>query len=200
MASIKKRRNGYAVVYYYTNEQNERKQRWEQFSSYPEAHKRRAEIEYQQDKGSFVAPSNQTVSKFLDDFVELYGVRKWGVSVYRSSTSLIANYINPIIGDVNVQDVNPRAADKFVQCLQKTKPVEVMGRAAKTETLPPPTIEKIIKLMSCAFKQAVRWELIGKNPFEGIVLPKVEKTPRDIWTSDTIMKALEECKDAKCNW
>ena len=51
--------------------------------------------------------------------------------------------------------------------------------------------------MRCAFKQAVRWELIGKNPFDNVVLPKVEYKKRDIWDADTIRKALDECTDSK---
>lgn len=45
MASIKKRRGTFSVVYTYENENGEKKQRWETFKTYAEAHKRRAEIE-----------------------------------------------------------------------------------------------------------------------------------------------------------
>ena len=51
--------------------------------------------------------------------------------------------------------------------------------------------------MRCAFKQAVRWEVIARNPFDFVTLPKVESKPRDIWTAETIRKALNSCKDAK---
>ena len=44
MASIRKRRGTFSVVYTYENENGEKKQRWETFKTYAEAHKRRAEI------------------------------------------------------------------------------------------------------------------------------------------------------------
>ena len=59
------------------------------------------------------------------------------------------------------------------------------------------TIEKIIKLLRCAFKQAVQWELVAKNPFDNVVLPKVEYKKRDIWTADMIRTALDQCTDSK---
>ena len=59
------------------------------------------------------------------------------------------------------------------------------------------TIEKIIKLLRCAFKQAVRWELIEKNPFDNVVLPKTEYKKRDIWDAETIRLALDQCTDSK---
>ena len=45
MASIRKRRNKFNVVYYYTNDQGERKQKWEPFDTEEEAKTRKAEIE-----------------------------------------------------------------------------------------------------------------------------------------------------------
>ena len=69
-----------------------------------------------------------TVRVFLDDFVELYGKKKWELSVYGSNTALIRNYINPLIGDLLVQDVNRRTVDKFIMQLQKTPPVDIPYR------------------------------------------------------------------------
>lgn len=58
-------------------------------------------------------------------------------------------------------------------------------------------IEKVIKLLRCAFHQAVRWDMIGKNPFEDADLPKREKKVRAIWTADIIRQALDNCQDGK---
>lgn len=72
MASIRKRRNKFNVVYYYTNDQGERKQKWEPFDTEEEAKTRKAEIEYKMKVNTFIAPSNLTVAAFLEDFVSLY--------------------------------------------------------------------------------------------------------------------------------
>lgn len=117
--------------------------------------------------------------------------------MYDSQTALIANYINPIIGDMEVQAITPRVVDKYIQTLQRTPPVCKRNRKPKTEFISNQTIEKIIKLLRCAFKQAVRWELIGKNPFDNTVLPKTEYKKRDIWDADTIRIALDQCTDSK---
>ena len=198
MATIKKRgKNTFSVVYYYTDENGERKQKWETYHSYKEAVKRKAEVENQQFTGAFVSPSKQTVREFLHDFVETYGAQHWGVSMYDSCTALIKNYIDPIIGDMEVQSINARVVDTYIMKLRKTTPISTKTRKARTEFLPVKTIEKIIKLLSCAFKQAVRWELLGKNPFIGANIPKTEYTKRDIWDADTIRQALDACDDGK---
>lgn len=117
--------------------------------------------------------------------------------MYDGQTALIANYINPIIGDMEVQDITTRVVDKYIQTLQKTPSVSRKKRKARTQFVTNQTIEKIIKLLRCAFKQAVRWELIGKNPFDNVVLPKTEYKKRDIWDAETIRLALDQCTDSK---
>lgn len=197
MASIIKRKKNYSVIYNYTTEDGQTKQKWETVGSYQDAMKRKAEVENQQQTGVFLPPQSQTVAELMSDFVTLYGEKKWSVSTYDGQTGLIKNYIVPIIGELKVQDITSRVADKYVQTLQKTPAVDGHYRKAKTEYVANATIEKIIKLMRCAFKQAVRWEIISKNPFDNVVLPKVETKKRDIWTPDMIKLALDRCEDDK---
>ena len=196
MATIVKRGNKYSVVYNYTDEDGTTRQKWEPpVPTKKEALKRKNEIEHEMATGTFIVPSTMKVKDFLNEFVEMYGLRKWGLSMYSSNTGLIRNYINPILGDVNVQDVDARVVDRFIHQLQRTKAVEVNGRSPKTEYITPCTIMKINKLMRCAFQQAIRWGMIGKNPFVGATLPKHEAKARAIWDADTIRRALDACED-----
>ena len=197
MASIQKRGKKYAVVYSYEDSDGTKRQKWESYSTKKEATKRKAAVENEINNGTFIPPSSTTVRMFLKDFVELYGTKRWGLSAYTANTGLIENYINPLLGDQIVQDVNRRTVDRFIQQLQKTPPVETPYRHARTEFVTACTIEKIMKLMRCAFHQAVRWDMIGKNPFDDAILPKREKNIRAIWTSDIIRKALDNCSDGK---
>ena len=198
MATIIKRKKNYSVVYYYDTPQGEKKQKWETFTTYKDANKRKVEIESQQENGTFIAPTSQTVEDFLYDFVTLYGEKKWGLTTYDSNLGLISNYINPIIGSTPIQKVNRKFVDSYYKTLTKTKPVIVRNRKPKSEYLPPATIEKIFKLLSTAFSQAVKWELVGKNPFQlSDALPRTKYKKRDIWTAESISKALNSCKDGK---
>lgn len=197
MASIQKRGKKYAVVYTYEDNSKTKRQKWETYATKKEALARKAQVENEMNNGSFIPPASITVQDFLKDFVELYGSKRWGLSAYSGNTGLINNYINPILGEYNVQDVNRRVVDGFVQKLQKTAPVSTSFRKARTDFLPPATIDKICKVLHCAFRQAVRWDMVSKNPFDDILLPKKEKKRRDIWTVEIIRKALNNCADGK---
>ena len=198
MASIVKRGKKYVVVYYYTDEEGVRRQKWEPpVATKKEAERRLHEIQHEMDIGTFIPPSCISVKDFLSEFVEIYGTKKWGLSVYTSNTGLIRNYVVPLIGDCLVQDMDARVVDRFIHSLQKTKSVEVGGRKPHSEYVTASTVHKVCKLMHTAFKQAVRWGMIGRNPFEGAVLPKHEKRRRAIWDAATIRRALDACEDGK---
>ena len=96
-----------------------------------------------------------------------------------------------------MQDITPQFVDKYYKRLQKTPAASSSRRKASTEYVASGAIEKIFKLLRCAFKQAVKWELIGKNPFEYFDLPKRKYAKREIWDADIIKTALDNCEDTK---
>lgn len=94
MASIVKRGKSFALVYEYIDNEGVKRQKWETHPTKKQALARKAEVESQINKGSFIPPSTVTVSGFLEDFVAVYGAKRWGLSAYEANTSLIENYIN----------------------------------------------------------------------------------------------------------
>lgn len=65
----------------------------------------------------------------------------------------------------------------------------------RNEYLSPRTVKEIHKILRNAFNQAVKWEMISRNPVLNATLPKCETKPREIWTADTLFHALELCDD-----
>ena len=195
MASIVKRKNKFSVVYTYLDDMGVKKQRWESFSTKEEAKRRKDAIEYEQDKGTFIIPSSRTLAELLEEYMSIYGVSKWSMSTYDSRKSLIAHYINPIIGEMKLEDITPRTMDRYYQELLKVRSVTHKYANAKTEFLTPRTVREIHKILRNAFNQAVKWELMGRNPVENATLPKHTPAKRDIWTSDTLFSAIEACED-----
>lgn len=195
MASIVKRKNRFSVVYSYTDENGLQKQKWETFATNAEAKKRKIQVEFEQDTGSFIVPTAKTVSDLLEEYTSIYGVSTWALSTYEARRGLIFNYINPLIGDMQLEDVTPRTMDKFYQSLLTVKAKSVNGRKPTHEFLTPHTVREIHKLLRNAFNQGVKWELMSRNPVLNATLPKAEHKQRDIWTADILFKALEVCDD-----
>lgn len=195
MASIVKRKNRYSVVYAYTDENGVKKQKWETFLTNAEAKKRKLQVEYEQETGNFIVPTAKTVSDLLEEYMSIYGVNTWAMSTYEARRSLIFNYINPLIGDLKLDEITPRTMDKFYQSLLTVKAKVVNNRRPNNEFLTAHTVREIHKLLRNAFNQGVKWELMSRNPVLNATLPKEEHKEREIWTSDTLFKALEVCDD-----
>lgn len=195
MASIVKRKNRYSVVYTYKDDDGTQHQKWETFDTNADAKKRKTQIEFEQQTGTFIVPTATTVADLLEEYCSVYGVNNWAMSTYRSKKGLMYNYIIPLIGDVKLEELTPRLMDKFYQSLLKVKTKSVHNKNPKNEYLTVHTVREIHKFLRSAFNQAVKWELMTRNPVLNATLPKEEHQKREIWTAETLMHALEVCDD-----
>jgi len=182
-------------VYSCTDENGVKRQKWETFETNADAKKRKSEIEYQQTQGTFIVPSSKTMKDLMADYVSLYGVNTWSMSTYMGNTSLINNYVLPIIGDVKLDDITPRMMDRYYQDLTKVNAKGTKFYKPRSECLTPSQIKEIHKLLHNAFNQAVKWELMGRNPVTNATLPKAETKPREIWDAETLFRAIDLCED-----
>ena len=198
MASIIKRSSKYYVVYQYKNERGEHKQKWESYPTQAEANARKKEIEYKVNVGTFIIPQCNTLADLLKEYVALYGKNNWAMSTYASNEGLINNYILPYLGDMKVKDITSRVLEKYYQQLVDMKPVPnpLTGKSSR-ETVGTGTVRCVHKLLRCCFGQAVRWEIIEKNPAINAMVPKHKKQEREIWTAETLLQATELCKDKR---
>ena len=198
MASIVKRRDRFCVVYLYTDTKGNRKQKWETYKTQAEAKARQKEIEYKEQIGTFVIPQCSTLDDLLKEYVALYGKNTWAMSTYSSNVGLIKNYISPFIGNMKLKDITARVLEKYYQQLLKTKPVTnpVTGKA-KNDFVGTSTVRDVHKLLRNCFGQAVKWELLEKNPCLHATVPKHKKQEREIWTAETLFHATEVCEDKR---
>ncbi len=189
MASIVKRKNRYSVVYFYTDENGVKSQKWETFATNAEVKKSKVQVEFEQETGTFIVPTASIVSNLLEEYMFIYGVNTWAMSTYKVRRGLIFNYINPLIGNMKLGEVTPRMMNKYYQNLLSVKTKVVNNRKPIHEYLTAHTVREIHKMLRNAFNQGVRWELMSRNPVQNATLPKEEHKERDIWTAETLFKA-----------
>lgn len=192
MASIVKRGKTYSVVYYVGQGKN-RHQEWENGLSYTTAKSRKAQIEHEQAENlePAVDVKNMTVTEFLMEFIEKYGLKKWSSSTYAGNVGLIENYINPYIGDKKIKSLKTKSVDDYYHFLEtEVEPATNMGRPMR-DHVTASTILDIHKLLRCAFNLAVRWEYIMKNPFLHATLPEHHEEERKVLSPEQILKVLK---------
>ena len=129
MAFIRHRGKTYSVVYKILDENGEEHTTSETFATQKEADKRKKEIEYKQSIGKFEVQKCVTLKELIEEYVQIYGHDKWGVSTYSGNVALINNYILPTIGDTKLASINTHFMEKYYKDLLKmpavksTKPV-----------------------------------------------------------------------------
>ena len=196
MASITKRNGKYKVIYNYVDEEGKRKQKWETYKSFPEAKRRKLELEMKALKGDIVIPNCRTLEGLLEEYVNLYGKERWALQTYDRNVSLIKNYINPLIGQTKLEDISIQFLERYYQRLLKTPAVpNPMTGKQDREFAGLGTIRDVHKLLRSCFHQAVKWDLMEKNPAAYATVPKYKSEKREIWDAETLMYAMDICKD-----
>lgn len=218
MASIRKRGKKYSVVFY--NEvDGERKQVWESGMSYTQAKARKATIELEDAQGiknhteqSDIPPtikvdkvikqvpkaapeptSNELMLKpFMEEFIEVYGTKKWGTSYYNSSINLLNNYVYEYWEGVPIADFTVKKIDEYYTWLIKyCKAVVTKHKPQKNAKFVTPSVANDIhKILRCAFNQAKKWQYIPNNPFVDATVPEYKSKERPALTPTEIEKVL----------
>ena len=121
-----------------------------------EAKVRCAEIELSREMGTLAPPRQSdgakkrrgpTLNEFLTEYVNNYGVKKWGDSQYSVCTCQIRNYVNPHpIGAQRITHINTKDIDQFYTDLMTTPAVLRQGHRDTGKTAGPSVIEKLTRL------------------------------------------------------
>lgn len=193
MAFIRHRGKTYSVVYKILDENGEEHTTSETFATQKEADKRKKEIEYKQSIGKFEVQKCATLKELIEEYVQIYGHDKWGVSTYSGNVALINNYILPTIGDTKLAGINTHFMEKYYKDLLKMPAVKSTKNPDGTGTITESTVNEIHKVLRSCFRQAVKWDMMKKNPAVDATVPKAKKQEREIWTAEMLMQALEAC-------
>lgn len=175
----------------------------ESFDTEAEAKVRCAEIELSKEKGTLSPPRQSerkrrvpTLNEFLSDYVNTYGVKRWGDSQYSVCTCQIRNYVNPHpIGKRLITHINTRDIDLFYTDLMTTPAVIRKGHRDTGKTVGPSVIEKLNRTMKAAFNYAVKQGYILYNPVMAATLPEYEKSEVVVWEPVEAKRALDTCQN-----
>lgn len=192
MASIVHRKNSYYVVYRYKNLKGVEKQKWERFDTKEAATRRQKEVDYKKSIGAMVIPECHTVDELLDEFVEHHGKEKWSVNTYWKNKSLIKMYISPFLGKMKIANITTRLLETYYQQL-----LSLPQAGNSKEHITPSIVRDVKKILNSAFKMAVKWDLLERNPAMYADAPKYKPKKREIWTTDELFHAIDVCDNER---
>ena len=147
--------------------------------------------------GTFIAPTCKTLNNLLDEYIDIYGKKRWAISTYKSNMALAEHYIRPQLGQMQLSEINPRVLEHYYDELLKQNAIPNNALVPKPKLITVHIVNDIHKLLRSCFNQAVKWELMEKNPALKAEPPKEETAKREIWTAETLFKALKLCDDPR---
>ncbi len=140
-------------------------------------------------------PKVMTVKLLLEEYVKVYGLNTWSDSTLSGHLTRMEHYIFPYMGDRDIKSITPLDLDAFYDQLQHTPAVVLAGHKDTGKYVGHTVIEKIHSLLRCAFYQAVKWEMLTRNPVDYATLPRYKTKHREIWTPEQARYAIDICKD-----
>ncbi len=149
------------------------------FHTKKEAEQKRTELLSQLDAGTLVSPSHQDLGSFL---------REWLVSVesrlrhstWASYRDLIETHIAPQLGHLQLQALTPNQINGFYSQLLRT------GRADGRGGLAPKTVRNAHVVLRKALEDAVRWNMLARNPAALADPPRIQDgaPAMQTWTAE----------------
>lgn len=131
---------------------------------------------------------DMSLSKWLDFWYQNYVVGKTKMTTRVNDESIIKHHIKPALGRINLSKLKGIHIQPFYNQLL------IDGRVDKKGGLSPKTIRNIHIVLHRALEQAVKNDLIIKNPLYSVSLPKNVKKEIEILSPDEQRKLVEICK------
>jgi len=151
--------------------------------------KKEAEKELQKlltdlDGGTYIEDSKITVATNLRNWLKTYVEPTLAATTIDGYKSNIENYIIPNIGSIPLQKLTPVQVQEMYQKLSKD------GRLDGKGGLAPRTIRSIHRIMSKAFNEALKMQIIKRNVTTMVSIPKAVPYKAKIYEEEEIITLL----------
>lgn len=148
------------------------------------------------DKGSYVAPSQMTVSGLLDVWLRDYARPNTAPKTYERYVEMAGRWAS-VVGPVRISELSPtRVQGQYTAWLSA-------GRVRRTKEglrpeggLSKQTILHHHRLLSQVLKQAMKWNYIGRNVCDMVTPPRPDKTTRPTYEWDEVRTLLDAAKSS----
>lgn len=147
-----------------------------------EAERKLSEVMHSAHQGGLMEPSRETASQYLERWLETEVKHTRRPKTYASYSMIVRLYIQPVIGGVKMQTLKPAHIQSVIAGVLE-------------KGLSPTTARRAWATMHVAFKAAVEWDLIHRNPCDSLKPPKQAHHEISPPSKATVHLLLEAAKD-----
>ncbi len=137
-----------------------------------------------QDLGEYVEPAKITLDEFLDRWLETAAKPKVATRTYEDYRYILERYVRPVLGIRRLDSLRPLDAQKLIGELEE-------------RGLSPRTVRIAHGIFKSALAQAVRWQMLARNPAADVDLPKGRKTEMRALSCDEVARFRKAAKGSR---
>lgn len=144
----------------------------ETFDSEEEVRKHLIDVGKDRRRGVYVTPSDMTVEEVVRDYLER-GKESWSANTYATYGQRAMAHILPYLGKDRARDLTTARVQWWVDTLRRKK-------------LKPETIAGANAVLSGAFREAARLQVVPVNVVRGVRLPRIPRHDHATWTGEQV--------------
>jgi integrase len=168
-----------------------RKRRWQKLENCKgkrEAERACERLVMQRSEGTYVDPSKTTVAEFLERWIE-YMRGQVSPRSHERYAELCRKNLAPLIGASSLTKLQPtHISQAYAKAL-------VSGRRDGQGGLAARTVTHMHRVLREALQQALRWQLLARNPADAVRPPKVERRQMSVLDTDATADMIEAARD-----
>lgn len=191
---IRKRgKNSWAIVLDLGRDANgKRRQKWHTVrGGKRDAERELARIVNDIETGSYVEPSKISVREYLERWLNDYAKLAVSPKTHERYTQIIVGNIIPELGDVRLAKLRPLQIQAFYSKALSS------GRKDGKGGLSAQTVLHFHRLLHRALGQAVKWQLLARNPVDAVEPPKPERAEMRALDSGETASVLRRLADTR---
>lgn len=136
------------------------------------------------DRGIFAEPSKETLNSYLDRWLSTAAAPRVRPRTLTDYQELMDCHVRPVLGQ---------------RVLSSITPLDVQGVYTRMleRGLSPRRVRYVHAVLSSALKQAVKWQLLQRNPADFVDLPRQKRTEMHAMSTDEVAQFLNAAKQDK---
>lgn len=139
--------------------------------------------------GTYVEAHQITVSQFLDRWLE-HAAHQVSTKSLESYESIVRLHLRPRLGHLKLDQLRPLHIEAYQNA-------SLSGVGGLVRPLAAKTVQMHHRVLSLALKQAVRWQLLPRNPAEAVEAPRPERRPMQALPAAELGRIIQEARSTR---
>lgn len=136
----------------------------------PDVDKIMRQMMHEIETGIYIPQEEIILSDYLNRWLTDYAASRVAPKTYARYAEIIKNHVIPALGNIKLQDLRPMHLQNLYSELLKGGRLD-----GKEGGLSAQTVQHYHRLIRSALQQAVRWQLLSRNPADAVTPPRPRK-------------------------